>query len=150
MLCACYFPGDGNEDVSCALSRPNMEVPVKSDGSFTAKASEDFFLSLRTHFISFLVFPSTFVLNTSFLISVGNVPPIIQPLVAGSVLHNTEHKKDSSVLKNIDALFGNQMKLCELLLSGELVLSNLDGMTDDELVVLCKKLEFQSLTRLVF
>ena len=42
------------------------------------------------------------------------------------------------------------MKLCELLRSGELVLSNLDGMTDDELVVLCNNLEFQSLTRLVF
>ena len=40
------------------------------------------------------------------------------------------------------------MKLCELLVSGELVLSNLDGMSDDELVVLCKK--FVYLEMLIF
>ena len=51
----------------------------------------------------------------------------MQPLVAGSLLLNTENAKNSDVLKNIDALYGNQMKLCEMLSSGELVMGNLDS-----------------------
>ena len=139
--------GDGSEDISCALSKTNLEVPVQTDGSFTLQETREFFTSLRIHFISFLVFPWTFCETASFLINLANVPPIVQPLVAGSVLYNTELKKDSGVLKNIDSLYGNQMKLCEMLLSGELILANFDNLSNVELVELCRKLEFQDWKR---
>lgn len=71
----------------------------------------------------------------------------MQPLVAGSLLLNTENAKNSDVLKNIDALYGNQMKLCEMLSSGELVMGNLDSMSNEELVELCKKLKFEDIRR---
>ena len=75
---------------------------------------------------------------------IGQVPPIINPMVAGPHLFNTEHLKNSYVLKNLNTI---QNKLVELIAAGELDLTTLDSMTNGDLKILCQNLDFQNISR---
>ena len=95
---------------------------------------------------SYLVYPSVFSL-TKFPVKIGQVPPIINPKVAGPELFNTEHLKNSHVLKNVKSIQGSQNKLVELLVAGEVNLGTLDSMSHEDLKTLCHQLNFQSISR---
>ena len=78
---------------------------------------------------------------------IGQVPPIINPMVAGPHLFNTEHLKNSYVLKNLNTIQGSQNKLVELIAACELDLTTLDSMTNGDLKILCQNLDFQNISR---
>ena len=63
-----------------------------SAGVFSRKDVKNFFKSLRIHFIGFLVYPAVFTTNHRFPLKIGKVPPVIDPLVAGPILLDTEFK----------------------------------------------------------
>ena len=92
------------------------------------------------------MYPSVFSL-TKFPVKIGQVPPIINPKVAGPELFNTEHLKNSHVLKNVKSIQGSQNKLVELLVAGEVDLGTLDSMSHEDLKTLCHQLNFQSISR---
>ena len=71
-------------------------MPTESTtGHFNKKESEDFFHRLRCHFVGFIVFPAVFCKNPNFLLKIGDVPPIMDPMVSGEVLYDTEFKVSS-------------------------------------------------------
>ena len=98
--------------------------------------------------ISYIVYPAVFCLQSRFPVKIGQVPPILNPKIAGHELFNTEHLKDSLVLKNINNIQGSQNKLIELIVSGELDFGALDSLTNNELKTLCQRLDFQIISRL--
>ena len=118
-----------------------------ASGKFTAEEAEEFYIRLREHFISFLVFPAVFCKNPNFPIKMGNVPPILNPVVAGDTLYDTEFEKNSHILKNKHVLYGSQQSLMQCLRSGDLVMSHLDSYSSDRLLELCTKLEFDNMSR---
>ena len=145
----CLKIGDGTEDISCRMDTTNWTVEEDVTGKFSAAEAEDYWKSLRIHFIGFLVYPRVFSQQSQFPVKIGKVPPILNPKIAGPELFNTEHVKDSYVLKNIDEIQGSQNKLIELIVTKELELSSLDKMTNDELKQICQSLDFQRISRLI-
>ena len=145
----CLKIGDGTEDISCRMDTTNWTVEEDVTGKFSAAEAEDYWKSLWIHFIGFLVYPRVFSQQSQFPVKIGKVPPILNPKIAGPELFNTEHVKDSYVLKNIDEIQGSQNKLIELIVSKELELSGLDKMTNDELKQICQSLDFQRISRLI-
>ena len=142
-----YFTGDGNEDISCRMES-NSWVPTEPpSGIFTAEEAQNFYIRLREHFISYLVFPAVFCRNPNFPLKIGGVPPVVNPAIAGDFLYDTEFEKDSHILKNKHALYGSQQNLMSCLRSGDLVMSQLDGYSSDQLSQLCRKLGFENLSR---
>ena len=139
--------GDGTEDISCRMDSQTWLPTEAPSGQFTAEEAEGFYTRLREYFIGYLVFPAVFCKNPNFPIKIGCVPPIINPVVAGKTLYDTEFEKDSHILKNKHELYGSQQKLMSCLRSGQLVMSQLDGYSSDQISALCKKLGFQNLSR---
>ena len=97
--------------------------------------------------LSYLVYPSVFCLQSLFPIKIGQVPPILNPKIAGKELFNTEHLKNSYVLKNVNQIQGSQNKLVELVVAGELDFGTLDQMENSGLKTLCQRLDFQCISR---
>ena len=118
--------GDGTEDISCRMDSQTWLPTETPSGQFTAEEAQDFYIRLREHFIGYLVFPAVFCKNPNFPIKIGCVPPIINPVVAGKILYDTEFEKDSHILKNKHELYGSQQKLMSCLRSGDLVMSQLE------------------------
>ena len=129
------------------MDKTNWTVEENVTGKFTASEAEKYWESLRIHFISYLVFPGVFCLQAIFPIKIGQVPPILHPILAGNELYNTEHVKNSYVLKNVHEIQGSQNKLVELIVAGELDVTTLDKMSNIDLRLICKRLDFASLTR---
>ena len=88
------------------MDQTNWTVEEGVTGQFTKLQAEKFWESLSIHFISFLVYPGVFCQQANFPIKISQVPPILHPKVAGDTLFNTEHLKDSSVLRNINTIQG--------------------------------------------
>ena len=63
-----------------------------SHGLFTETEAADFLRKLKIHFIGFLVFPRVFTTKPNFSLKIGQVPPVMDPLVAGKILYDTEFK----------------------------------------------------------
>ena len=99
---------DGTEDISCKMDKTNWTVEDNVTGKFSASEAEKYWESLRIHFISYLVFPGIFCQQAFFSIKISQVPPILHPSLAGQELFNTEHLKNSYVLKNIHQIQGTQ------------------------------------------
>ena len=97
--------------------------------------------------LSYLVYPSVFVLQSQFPVKIGQVPPILNPKIAGPRLFSTEHLKNSYVLKNVNNVQGSQNKLVELIVSGELDFGTLDSMSNSDLKTICHRLDFQHISR---
>ena len=123
-------------------------LPTDStSGHFTQEEAREFYQDLREHYISFLVFPAVFCKNPNFPLRVGNVPPVMDLILAGDKIYDTEFKKDSHILKNKNMLYGSQQSLMSCLRSGELVMSELDTYSNEKMKELCLKLEFENLSR---
>ena len=145
----CYIAGDGNEDVSCKMTSANWDVSHNPKETFTSFEAETFYDDLRCHFINYLIFPSI-ARQVKFAMKMDEVPPVVNALAAGDLLYNSEHLKDSKILKNRDKLFGNQEMLMHCLREGHLVLENLNSYSQAELTELCVKLQFENLSRYFF
>ena len=91
------------------MDQTNWTVEAGVTGKFTPSEAETFWESLHVHFVSFLVYPTVFYQQANFPIKIGQVPPIVDPKVAGKTLFNTEHLKDSYVLKNINIIQGESI-----------------------------------------
>ena len=141
------FPGDGTEDISCRMDQTNWTVEDDVTGKFTLAKAEEYWKNLNVHHIGYIVYPRVFTQQCSFPVKIGKVPPIVDPRIAGSELFSTEHLKDSYVLKNIGEIMGSQNKLIELIVSGDLELNNMDQMSNDELLKICERLNFQRISR---
>jgi hypothetical protein len=61
-------------------------------GLFNKQEAADFFRRMKIHYIGFLVYPIVFTQNPNFVLKVGKVPPVMDPIVAGDVLFDTEFK----------------------------------------------------------
>ena len=94
------------------MDKINWTVEDNVTGQFTSSETENFWESLRVHFISFLVYPRVFTQQASFPIKISQVPPVLHPRLAGNILFNTEYKKNSYLLKNIHDVQG---PLCHFL-----------------------------------
>ena len=127
----------------------NWTVEEKVTGTFTPAEAKQYWDKLRVHFITYLVYPRVFTQQSQFHVKIGQVPPILHLVIAGEVLFNTEHKKNSYVLKNIDEIQGSQNKLIELVVAGEFDPNCLDKQTNNELKILCQRLDFQHISRFV-
>ena len=138
--------GDGNEDVSCNLSKDNWEVSESPSETLSKLEAEKYFDSLLCRFLKFLIYPSI-ASKLKFTLKMNEVPPVLNSLASGDVLYNSEHCKDSKILKNRDKLYGNQEMLVYMLGKGEIVLDKLNGYSHNELLELCHKLEFKNLSR---
>ena len=86
------FSGDGTEDISCRLDSSNWLPAESTSGHFSQDESVSFFKKLKIHFIGYLVYPAVFCKNPNFLLQIGNVPPLLDPLVSGDILYDTEFK----------------------------------------------------------
>ena len=75
---------------------------------------------------------------------VGETPPIVNKLVAGDLLFNTEHKKDNQVskMKNVKVL-GSQKVMLDLLNSKAFDPSQIPQ-SNKELMDLCSRLEINA------
>ena len=129
------------------MDATNWTVEEEVTGKFTASEAEKYWEQLRIHFIGYLVYPRIFSQQALFPVKIGQVPPILNPKISGKELFKTEHTKNSYVLKNIDEIQGSQNKLIELLVAGEVEFCSLDKMTNEELKILCKCLDFQRISR---
>ena len=127
------FTGDGTEDISCQMESNSWVPSEPPSGTFSADEAQNFYIRLREHFISYLVFPAVFCRNPNFPMKIGSVPPVVNPVIAGDSLYDTEFEKDSHILKNKHILYGSQQKLMRCLRSGDLVISQLDGYSSDQL-----------------
>ena len=125
----------------------NWTIEENLTGKFTTLEAENYWDKLRIHFLSYLVFPGLFPLQAPFPVKIGQVPPILNSKIAGTVLYNTEHLKKSYILKNMDTVQGSQNKMVELIVAKEFELSTLDQMTNEELKILCQRLDFESISR---
>ena len=130
------------------MSDANWDIASKDNPGETISKEEasTFFESLRCHFIKYLILPSV-AREVKFVLKMNQVPPVVNALAAGEVLYNSEHVKDSKLMKNRDKLFGNQEMLMHLLKTGELVLGDLDSKSNEDLLRLCHKLKFENLSR---
>ena len=141
--------GDGTEDISCKMDNTNWTVEENVTGKFTASEAANYWEKLKIHFLSYLVYPRIFCQQALFPIKIGQVPPILNPMIAGQELFNTEHMKNSYVLKNIDEIQGSQNKLIELVVAGEFEVGALDKITNDDLKILCQRLDFERISRYI-
>ena len=90
--------GDGTEDISCRMEESSLE-PDESEpqsGQFNKEESADFFRKLNLHFIQYLVFPRVFMNNPNFQLKMGQIPPIMNPLLSGATLFDTEREASNS------------------------------------------------------
>ena len=71
-------------DPSCFTPDPS------STGVFTKDQAAAFYEDLKLHFIGFLVYPRVFLNNPNFPLKIGQVPPLMDPMIAGEVLYDTE------------------------------------------------------------
>ena len=79
--------------------------------------------------------------------NIGNVPPNLNRLVSGDHLVNTEHEKNSKILRLKSATInGSQKVMLELLTDKQVDLANLPD-SDDLLKNLCQKLEMKDISR---
>ena len=88
------------------MDKANWTVEDHVTGQFTPTDAEDFWKTLRIHFISYLVYPRVFTQQASFPIKISQVPPVMHPRLAGDVLFSTEFRKNSYLLKNIHDVQG--------------------------------------------
>ena len=72
------------------MSSSHREPSDSSSGRFSKDESSDFYRRLRLHFVSYLVYPRVFTKNPNFNIGIGQVPPVMDPIVSGEVLFDTE------------------------------------------------------------
>ena len=93
------FTGDGTEDISCRMESNSWVPSEPPSGTFSADEAQNFYIRLREHFISYLVFPAVFCRNPNFPMKIGSVPPVVNPVIAGDSLYDTEFEKDSTFLK---------------------------------------------------
>ena len=130
------------------MTRVNFEASEDAKETMTKVDSETYFDGFRCHFIKFLIHPSI-ATQIKFTLKMDKVPPVINSLASGDILYNSEHIKDSKILKNRDKLYGNQELLMYMMSKGELKLEKLNEYSNNELAELCRKLEFKSLSRLI-
>ena len=137
--------------------------PVAPNNHFSREESADYFKKLRLHYVSYLVYPRLFMNNPNFQLKIGQVPPVMDPLLSGSKLFDTEREanyfsfncsytainlqKNSHVLKNKNLLLGCQQSLMKLLKSGELKFAELNEYSNEQLNQLCRKLKFSTLSK---
>ena len=88
------------------MDKSNWTVDDDVTGQFSPAEAEKFWESLHIHFVSFLVYPCVFTQQAPFPIKISQVPPVLHPRLAGDVLFNTEFKKNSYLLKNINNIQG--------------------------------------------
>ena len=78
------------EDISCRMDLGCLTPSPSSTGVFTKDQAAAFYKDLKLHFIGFLVFPRVFLNNPNFSLKIGQVPPVMDPTIAGDVLFDTE------------------------------------------------------------
>ena len=130
------------------MTDANWDV-AKNDQSretMTKEEASNYLDDLRCHFLKFLLLPSV-ARELKFVLKMDEVPPVVNALAAGEFLYNTEHVKDSKLMKNRDQLYGNQELLMHCLKEGDLILDKLDSYSKEYLLELCVKLGFQNLSR---
>ena len=86
------FPGDGTEDISCRMDPGCLTPNPSSTGVFTKDQAAAFYEDLKLHFIGFLVYPIVFLKNPNFPLKIGQVPPMMDPMISGDVLYDTEYE----------------------------------------------------------
>ena len=80
-------------DPGCLTPSPS------STGVFTKDQAAAFYKDLKLHFIGFLVFPRVFLNNPNFSLKIGQVPPVMDPTIAGDVLFDTECEVSTQLVK---------------------------------------------------
>ena len=105
------------------------------------------------------MFPTVFCRGPNFKLKIGHVPPVMEPIVSGDIILDTEFKVEcvyisvprlfiaKFLLCRKHKLYGNQQSLMNCLKSSELKMSDLDKLSGEQLTKLCKKLDFQNLSR---
>ena len=86
----------------------SLEPDKSSTGVFTKEGAASFHNCLKLHFVGFLVYPAVFIKNPNFLIKIGQVPPIMDPSIAGDFLLDTEFEvklSDKSTIPSFWLLF---------------------------------------------
>ena len=68
------------------------EEPERTKGEFSKEESAAFYRKLRLHFVQYLVYPILFLKNPNFQLKIGQVPPVMDPLLAGSTVYDTERE----------------------------------------------------------
>ena len=69
--------------------------PQESDskkGLFNKNESAEFFRRLKLHFVTFLVYPILFMKNPNFQLKIGQIPPVMDPLLSGVTQFDTERE----------------------------------------------------------
>ena len=127
------------------MDTTNWTVEDSVTGVFTPDEAAKYWEKLKVKFISFLDYPRVFCDQSKFPVKIGQVPPIVHPLVAGREMFNTEHMKNSYILKNINEIQGSQNKMIELIVSGEFDVTNLDNMNNEDLRTICEHLDFEQI-----
>ena len=144
----------------------NWQPDESSTGQFSNEESADFFHRLNLHFVSYLVYPRVFTTNRNMTQKIGQVPPVMDPMVSGDVVLDTEFEvsmvtihliqcsfcihylqKNSHILKNKNLLYGSQQCLMRCLKSGKLKISELGEYSDEKMSKLCEELGFTSMSR---
>ena len=134
------------------------------DNSAKKKALISFIV--LTYTLSALVYPRVFTTNTNMTLKIGQVPPVMDPMVSGDVVLDTEFEvsmvtihliqcsfcihylqKNSHILKNKNLLYGSQQCLMRCLKSGKLKISELGEYSDEKMSKLCEELGFTSMSR---
>ena len=82
--------GDGTEDISCRMHPTNWQPNESSTGTFSKDESANFFHRLNLHFVSYLVYPRVFTKNPNMTLKIGQVPPVMDPMVSGDLVLDTE------------------------------------------------------------
>ena len=85
-----WVTGDGTEDISCRIDPACLTPHQSTTGVFSKDQAASFLQSLKLHFIGFLVYPAVFLKNPNFPLKIGQIPPVIDPTIAGDVLFDTE------------------------------------------------------------
>ena len=84
--------GDGTEDISCRIDGNSWLPSETCTGHFTREEAANYYLGLKEHYISYLVFPAVFARNPNFPFEMGFIPPVMELALAGKCLFDTEFK----------------------------------------------------------
>ena len=83
LVIKCPIVGDGTEDISCKMDSSNWKIEENITGIFSAEDAANYWHKLRTHFVSYLVYPGLFPLQAPYPVKIGQVPPVLNPMIAG-------------------------------------------------------------------
>ena len=132
---------DGGEDICTTLQDVHLQVtPGYEDGIFTSLQADNFTDRLKIFHIEALVFPALHF-KRQFKCNISNTPPFLLKSYRGTTLVNTESQKQTKYLE-AKLMGGDQQLLTELIEQNEFKISDVSGMTKQNLETLMLKIGF--------